>query len=1088
GCTVFVNWSEPTVVDNCGIQSIVSDYPNGYDFPEGTTTITYTATDNCGNSATATFTITVNCQIGCPTPPGISCPYTFLACPDPVNPDPSLSGWATAWPGEPNCNIPVLTYTDQIVSTGPCTDGKIIHRTWKATDPDNPDVNNSCVQTIKLEDHIGPNINNCPSNIVVSGTGYNCTVPVSWNIPDVYDNCGVASLKAYDQHGKLVNSGDSFGQGYHTITYLATDHCGNSTNCSFNITVNCLTCITAPVISCPADAWLCIGESTSPLYHGYATATGGAYCPNPIVTYQDWIVSTGPCAGQKVIKRVWTASYQGIGGLSSSCEQLLYVEDAGVPVFYGCPQNITVAYNDNVVYWNPPHVVDGCGNVTITSNYNPGHTFPYGYTTVVYTATDACGNVSTCSFTIHVTGAPVPLNCPDDIYLDCTTNGGAYANWTPPVYDGCNDCDNGNYIPGFIFMGEYNGHQYYCSLAPAKWNTAKQICANNGGYLASINSAGENNFLTNQLLAQSAWIGLNDKDWEGDFEWENGDPLTYQNWYPGQPNNYNNNQDYVELMASGKWNDQYNHYSLEFIMELPCSSSNVQQIAGPAPGSFLPEGTHTVIYQVSDACGSNATCSFDIIVSGGITMDCPDDIVLTVQSNSTGATVNWTPPTASSCCSACNGNGAPIAGFIYMGSLDGHHYYCSTSPATWQTAQANCLANGGHLAVINNATENNFLASKLTMQSAFIGLSDHVNEGWFEWVNGDPLTYQNWYPNQPNNYGSGQDYVELLHSGQWNDQYNHASLEYIMEISNCLTVNQIAGPAPGSNIPAGTTHTVTYQAEDGCGNIETCSFDITVLGSPPYPTLCPSGGINSAESYIDRFMFADIDNTTGDDGGYADYTNVCTKILENETYPIVLGAGYGNGWPEKAYWKVWIDYNMDGDFLDPYEFVAYGAGVGTLSGFIKTPSHLYQGQTTLRVAMSLNDYPLGPCEVVTYGETEDYCIVIATTKTTAKTEIASRNNESALIPVDLSAVEDERDIKLYPSPASDFINIEFSDSENLAKMEIFSMNGRLIRSLNERVIENMVTINVSDLQDGMYYFLARYKDGSRISEKLIIQH
>ena len=230
-----------------------------------------------------------------------------------------------------------MTFSDQIVNNGPCTDGKVVHRTWLATDPQNPNVNSSCVQTIKLDDHIAPYFNSCPSNIVVSGNGYNCSVPVSWTVPTVTDNCGLGSLIAHDQNGYVVNSGMSFTQGTHTITYTATDHCGNTSNCSFTITVHCVTCNTPPVINCPADAWICIGESTSPQDHGYATATGGPYCPAPVVTYQDWIMSTGPCPGQKTIKRVWTASYQGTGGLTSSCEQLLYVEDFGGPVIYGCP-------------------------------------------------------------------------------------------------------------------------------------------------------------------------------------------------------------------------------------------------------------------------------------------------------------------------------------------------------------------------------------------------------------------------------------------------------------------------------------------------------------------------------------------------------------------------------------------------------------------------------------------------------------------------------------------------------------------------------------------------------------------------------
>ena len=58
-CNGVVSWTEPTASDNCGIASFTSTANSGDSFPEGVTTVTYTATDVNGNTTTATFNVTV---------------------------------------------------------------------------------------------------------------------------------------------------------------------------------------------------------------------------------------------------------------------------------------------------------------------------------------------------------------------------------------------------------------------------------------------------------------------------------------------------------------------------------------------------------------------------------------------------------------------------------------------------------------------------------------------------------------------------------------------------------------------------------------------------------------------------------------------------------------------------------------------------------------------------------------------------------------------------------------------------------------------------------------------------------------------
>ena len=55
-----VSWTPPAASDNSGeAVTLTSDYSPGDTFPIGTTTVTYTATDTYGNSATSTFIVVV---------------------------------------------------------------------------------------------------------------------------------------------------------------------------------------------------------------------------------------------------------------------------------------------------------------------------------------------------------------------------------------------------------------------------------------------------------------------------------------------------------------------------------------------------------------------------------------------------------------------------------------------------------------------------------------------------------------------------------------------------------------------------------------------------------------------------------------------------------------------------------------------------------------------------------------------------------------------------------------------------------------------------------------------------------------------
>jgi hypothetical protein len=97
---------------------------------------------------------------------------------------------------------------------------------------------------------------------------------------------------------------------------------------------------------------------------------------------------------------------------------------------------------------------------------------------------------------------------------------------------------------------------YRLTADTATWLDARAACLGWGGDLVSIESAAEDDFLTARL-ATDVWIGVNDREIEGDMVWADGSPLGYANWGAGQPDDFNAQEDCGEKRVAdgGGWND-----------------------------------------------------------------------------------------------------------------------------------------------------------------------------------------------------------------------------------------------------------------------------------------------------------------------------------------------------------------------------------------------------------------------------------------------------------------------------------------------------------------------------------------------------
>ena len=124
-----------------------------------------------------------------------------------------------------------------------------------------------------------------------------------------------------------------------------------------------------------------------------------------------------------------------------------------------------------------------------------------------------------------------------------------------------------------------NTSEYYLVYA-SSWSQGEAMAVSLGGHLATISSPEENTFIRDSVLGadgqpRRAWIGLRSPQQDGNFSWVSGDASTYRNWIPGEPNNLDGAEYWVEMVNeeafAGRWNDApLAHFPTRFaIIEVP---------------------------------------------------------------------------------------------------------------------------------------------------------------------------------------------------------------------------------------------------------------------------------------------------------------------------------------------------------------------------------------------------------------------------------------------------------------------------------------------------------------------------------------
>lgn len=112
------------------------------------------------------------------------------------------------------------------------------------------------------------------------------------------------------------------------------------------------------------------------------------------------------------------------------------------------------------------------------------------------------------------------------------------------------------------------GNSAYVLVSGTTWDEAQANAVKLGGNLVTINDAAENDFLVKNLPWKTPanpkfgayaangsiayWIGLNDRDVEGQLKWVDGTPVSYRK---NGPSDARGDEDWFTLVNNGSWND-----------------------------------------------------------------------------------------------------------------------------------------------------------------------------------------------------------------------------------------------------------------------------------------------------------------------------------------------------------------------------------------------------------------------------------------------------------------------------------------------------------------------------------------------------
>lgn len=274
-----------------------------------------------------------------------------------------------------------------------------------------------------------------------------------------------------------------------------------------------------------------------------------------------------------------------------------------------------------------------------------------------------------------------------------------------------------------------------------------------------------------------------------------------------------------------------------------------------------------------------------------------------------------------------------------------------------------------------------------------------------------------------------------------------------------------------------TDYELTIQTQCGPDSLSASnSYIFKTAGCGPCTDMayCPAKSHSANDEWIKTVEIGPWKHYSGGNAGYQDFTgnpDILAILPGSDSIPILLIPGY-SGLPYPEYFRVYIDYNGDGDFDDPDD-LAFDAGYSTtdsLAGKIKPPVFSTKGLSRMRVLMKYKG-PAGssptPCETFDFGQVEDYCVLLGSVIGTE------------------SLIDNRERVSAFPQPARDRVFVRVPGAgANPVQWCLFDATGRMLEQGNAGAGPEPVEISVSGLPGGWY--VVRLQTRERVFQQKIL--